>query len=198
MKWAFIPDRIDYDGSQLAAHFAFRRASLAGDSIISFIGACDVSASCMVDVADLADGCTIVSREMLHFIVEHFDRNLERAVLRQRTLVSLLQQEVNVRLREYGDDRYVIRDGDDLFLGGSKLTVSVATASHVSCLIHLGVNIDPEGAPVEAIGLQSLLPKERPEQLASFLMEKYAAEMASVHNAMALVRGVSEFGGGKN
>ena len=40
------------------------------------------------------------------------------------------------------------RKGDDLFLGEGKLSVSIATASPVSTLIHLGVNEDASGAPV--------------------------------------------------
>ena len=198
MKWAFITERIDYDGSQLASHFAYKTASLVGDSIVAFVGSCDVRAECMVDVADLANGCKIVSRQMLHFIVEHFDTDLARAVLRQRLLVSILQQDVNAGLREHNSDRFVERDGDDLFVSGRKLTVSVATASLVSCLIHLGVNIDPRGAPNDAIGLSELLPRKGLEPLTTDVMVKYVAEHDSVKDAMALVRGVAEFGGKVN
>ena len=198
MKWAFIPERVDYDGSQLAAHFAYKSASLVGDSIVAFVGACNVRPECMVDVADLADGCKIASREMLHFIVEHFDADLERAVLRQRLLVSILQQAVNTRLRENKSDRFVERDGDDLFVGDRKLTVSVATASPVSCLIHLGVNIDARGAPNDAIGLSDLLPREGLETLTTDVMVRYVAEHESVREARSLVRGVTEFDGKAN
>jgi len=198
VKWAFIPERIDYDGSHLASHFAYKRASLVGDSIVAFVGACNVRAECMVDVADLADGCKIISREMLHFIVEHFDTDLGKAILWQRLLVSLLQQAVNTRLWASKSDRFVERDGDDLFVGDSKLTVSVATASPVSCLIHLGVNIDATGAPVDAIGLADLLPREDLEALRTDVMVRYVAEHESVSEARSLVRGVTEFDGKAN
>lgn len=196
MKWAFIPKRIDYDGSQLASHFAYKSASLVGDSIVAFVGACDVRPEFMVDVADLASGCEIASRQMVHFIVEHFDADLERAVLRQRLLVSILQQAVNMRLRESKSDSFVRREGDDLFVGDRKLTVSVATASPVSCLIHLGVNIDATGAPVAAIGLSDLLPRERLEPLAADAMVRYAAECEDIREARSLVRGVKEYDAG--
>ncbi len=194
MRWAFIPKRIDYDGSQLASHFSFRTASLVGDSVVAFVGSCNVRPDCMVDVADLVAGFKIQSRQMLHFIVEHFDTDLERAVLRQRLLVSILQQDVNKRLREKKSERFVEREGDDLFMSGRKLTISVATASPVSCLIHLGVNIDAQGAPVDAIGLSELLPRKDLESLTTNVMRRYAAEHESVQEARALVRGVGEYG----
>jgi len=201
MKWVFIPKRIDYDGSQLASHFAYKSASLVGDSIVAFVGACDVRPEFMVDVADLASGCEIASRQMLHFIVEHFDADLERAVLRQRLLASILQQAVNTRLRSNlivgaKSDRFVRRDGDDLFVGDRKLTVSVATASPVSSLIHLGVNIDARGAPVAAIGLSELLPRECLEPLTTDVMVRYAAECEDIREARSLVRGVAEYDAG--
>jgi len=198
VKWAFIPERIDYDGCQLAAHFAYKSASLVGDSIVAFVGACNVRPECMVDVADLADGCKIAGRQMLHFIVEHFDADIERAVLRQRLLVSILQQAVNTRLRASNSDRFVERDGDDLFVGDRKLTVSVATLSPVSCLVHLGVNIDARGAPNDAIGLSELLRREGLETLTTDVMVRYVAEHESVREARSLVRGVTEFDGKAN
>jgi len=195
MRWAFIPKRIDYDGSQLASHFAFKTASLVGDSIVAFVGSCNVKPDCMVDVADLVAGLKIMSKQMLHFIAEHFDTDLDRTIPRQRLLVSILQQEVNTRLREKRSERFVERDGDDLFVSGRKLTVSVATASPVSCLIHLGVNIDAHGAPVDAIGLSELLPRKTLETLAASVMRRYVAEDKSIQEARALVRGVGEYGG---
>lgn len=196
MRYEFITNRIDYDGSQLASHFAYKTASLVGDSVVAFIGACDVSFKSMVDVADLEARCKILSREMLHFIVEHFDAGLESAVLRQRLLVSILQQNVNTRLIELGARELVLRKGDDLFVGKKKLTVSVATKSAVSCLIHLGVNIDAAGAPVEAIGLSELLPGHDYEAFTGEVMRQYAEELSEISEAMALVRGVGEYAGG--
>lgn len=37
-----------------------------------------------------------------------------------------------------------------------KLSVSIVTATPVSCILHLGVNVDAQGAPVNAIGLSEL------------------------------------------
>jgi len=196
MKWSFIPKCIDYDGSQLASHFAYTTASLVGDSIVAFIGACNVHFKWMVDVADLSDNCEIISPHMLHFIAEYFDNDLNACILRQRVLVSILQQEINLRLKKQGSDRIVQRSGDDLFVGNKKLTISVATTSPVSCLIHLGVNISVEGVPVEAIGLSELIPRKKVEVLAASVMKYCIAEEDSIREARALVRGVDEYRAG--
>jgi hypothetical protein len=105
-------------------------------------------------------------------------------VWQQRTLAAIAAERLNARL---GEPR-VRREGDDLFVGERKLSVSVATRSPRSALIHLGVNIDPAGAPVAAIGLEELGVDAR--ELAAEVMEAYAAEVAGAEHAMKSVRGV--------
>jgi hypothetical protein len=80
------------------------------------------------------------------------------------------------------------RKGDDLFAKGRKLTVAISTVSPVSSLMHLGVNIDPEGAPVEAVGLEELGIDHF--ALARDVLERYGAECSSVEIALRKVRGV--------
>ena len=48
------------------------------------------------------------------------------------------------------------RVGDDLYLGDGKLSVSIATRSTVSTLLHLGVNVDNAGTPVKTASLADL------------------------------------------
>ena len=88
-----------------------------------------------------------------------------------------------------------ISEGDDLFVfiddraGGTprKLSVSVATRSaRGTGLTHLGLNVDPTGAPVPAIGLAELGLDPRP--LADDVLRRYAAEIAGVRHALTKVR----------
>jgi hypothetical protein len=80
----------------------------------------------------------------------------------------------------------VRRDGDDIFHEGRKLTVSIAAPSHASCLIHLGINVDPEGAPVPAVGLAELgVP---PIELLETLLQRYQKELRTAAHAETKVR----------
>jgi len=176
-----------YDGRQLSSLWAFRRFGLQGDSIVSFIGPCHVTREALVDLADAREGAVIYSRKMLHFIVEHFELDLEKAVLRQRLLTVIVQEVITGRARVR-----LARDGDDLYYEGRKLSVSIATLSPVSSLIHLGLNIDARGTPVPAAGLLDLGFNEADiPSLAKHVMQAYAQEMASVYLARCKVRGVN-------
>jgi len=173
-----------YTGHQLRSHWILDSFGLQGDAIVAFRGPCEVALSEMVDLADVAAGEAIEAVEMLHLIAEHFDRDLQRAVLRQRLLICTLAEHLAMRpgvppLR---------REGDDLFVGERKLTVSIATLSPVSALIHVGVNIDPTGAPVPAVGLAEW--GVDADELAREVLEAWAAELRSAHLATCKVRGV--------
>lgn len=174
---------IAYTGEQLRSHWAYRTLGLEGDSIVAFLGRCQVVGDRLVDMEDARAGDKIVAREMLHFIAEHFDSGLEKAVLRQRLLAAIVAEVLGGR-----KVKELSRRGDDVYCRGRKLTVSVATVSPVSTLIHVGVNVDPEGAPVPAIGLKELGVEAKP--LAEEVMEAYRAEMESVQAARRKVRGV--------
>ncbi|MGQ9496951.1 MAG: DUF366 family protein [Desulfotomaculales bacterium] len=176
-----------YDGRQLSSLWAFRRFGLQGDSIVSFVGPCQVTREALVDLADAREGSVIYSRKMLHFVVEHFDLDLEKAVLRQRLLTVIALEVIGRRT-----GALLTRNGDDLYCKGRKLSVSIATLSPVSSLIHMGLNIDAEGAPVPAAGLLDLgLGEADIPLLARDVMQAYAEEMTSVHLARCKVRGVS-------
>jgi hypothetical protein len=121
---------------------------------------------------------------MLHIMVERFDPDLERAVLLQRLLVALTADRIRGAL---APDRAatVRRLGDDLFVGEGKLSVSVATLSPVSALIHLGLNIDDRGTPVRAAALGPL--GIDPARLAADLLGDLAGELAGAAAALAKV-----------
>ncbi len=181
----FIVVEIAYTGEQLASHWIYRKTGQTGDAIAAFQGGCDVNLVHMVDLADVLEKRQIFSHKMLHFLVEHFDhRDLEKAVLRQRLLVCILRE----LLEEHLAGKKIFRQGDDLFLEGKKLSVSIATVSPVSSLVHLGINIVSKDTPVPTLGLEEMnIP---PKKFALELMGRYQKEMASIDTARCKVRPV--------
>ena len=184
MKPLLIDREEVYTGEQLRSLWAYTTHDMQGDSIVAFTGPCDVRPDLICDMADAKDGATIKAARMLHFIIEHFDCDLGKTILRQRLLMAMIKDEVNRHIARAA----VRREGDDLYDGDRKLTVSIATASPVSTMIHAGVNIDPAGAPVPAVGLTKYGIEAR--EFAQAVMSAYVAEMDSVDGARAKVKGV--------
>ena len=184
METHFHPHPIAYTGHQLRSHWILDTFGVQGDAIVAFRGPCRVALTEMVDLADVAAGEAIEAAQMLHLIAEHFDHDLQRAVLRQRLLICLIAE----RLAEREGVPPLRREGDDLFAGERKLSVSIATLSPVSVLIHVGINIDPAGAPVPAVGLAEW--GVDADELASELVAAYAREMDGAALAACKVRGV--------
>ena len=69
------------------------------------------------------------------------------------------------------------RKGDDLIVDGGKLSVSIATKSTTSILIHTGLNILSEGAPVKASGLTSELGITDIKAFGLEVMKRYTEEI---------------------
>ena len=182
IKTLFVTREIAYSGEQLRSHWAYRTFDLLGDSVVAFIGPCDVKIEHMKDVEDLKASSRIYSERMLHFIVEHFDADLDRAVLRQRLLIALMGETLNRRL---GAPR-VQRRGSDLYDGDRKLTVSVATTSPVSALIHAGINISSRNTPVPTRGLEDYAIEVK--EFAEDILAAYAEECRSAQKARCKVR----------
>jgi len=180
----FAEHEIPYTGAELRSGWLRETFGVEGDAIAAFIGPCDVAPEHMVDLADRAAGAKIFSRRMLHFIAEHADPDLERAVLRQRLLIAIALECIHRGPRAIE----VRREGNDLFWQGRKLSVSVATTSPTSGLMHLGLNVVAEGAPVPAADLAEI--GIEPRGFALDLMAAYAAEMESAAAAQHKVRPV--------
>ncbi len=178
-----MDEEIIYTGRELRSHWIGEIAGLSGDAIVAFTGPGEVPVERLVDLEDVRRGVGIIAAQMLHFLVEHFDTDLSETVLRQRLLVCLAAEILNGR-----QTVPVRRDGDDLYVDQRKLSVSIATSSPVSTLIHLGLNIDPTGAPVPAVGLAEL--GVSPPDLAHQIMAGYVAELESCQAARCKVRGV--------
>lgn len=186
IKTKFIDKEIKYIGSQLSPHWIYKNFNIMGDVIIAFCGECDVKLSEMVDIEDVINNEPIYSKYMLSFITEQFDIGLTEGVLRQRLLISIIKE--NLEKRGFK----IERNGDDLIIDGRKLSVSIATKSLTSILIHTGLNILSEGAPVKAAGLKSELGIDDVRTFAQEIMQAYAEEMKDIELATTKVRGVYE------
>ncbi len=180
----FVADRIHYDGTQMAAQWAFRKFAVAGDSLIAFEGSCEVKPDTMLDLEDLQAGSVIRGPHMLHFIAEHFDLDLEKAVWRQRLLASLAREELERRLQ-----RVLERDGDDLFDGKRKLSISIAALTGVSSKIHFALNVkEAKGVGVPTQGLNAY--RIKPREFGEALLGAYRREVETIHLARVKARPV--------
>ena len=177
MHTKLIDKEIKYIGSQLAPHWIYKNFKLQGDAIVAFIGECEVALTEMVDIEDVINNEPIYSKSMLSFITEQFNVNLVEGVFRQRLLICIIKE----LLEERGV--FVVRNGDDLMIDGRKLSVSIATKSTTSILIHTGLNIVSEGAPVKASGLTSELGITDIKEFALEVMKRYSEELEDINLA---------------
>jgi hypothetical protein len=188
VKSIFIKKEFAYDGSQLHSLFAYLGHGVQGDSVASWIGSCSVSKEHMVDGEDLLAGETIAGDKMVHFIIEKFHTPLVAAVALQRLFASICMDIV----REFVVDSAVAaqfrREGDDIYFGPGKLSISIATVTPVSAVIHFAVNITNEGTPVRTAALKDFdMP---PEEFARKAMKAFSDEVASIDSATTKVRWV--------
>lgn len=191
----FSPAERPYTGVELRPHFLLTELGLRGSGLAAFVGPCRVATEHLVDWEDRLASDRIEARSMVHFLGEFFGTSLREGVLRQRLLMALLGQSINERLEENGVASrlgLLWRDGDDLFLGkgagARKLSVSIVTASPVSQLLHAGINVDPSGAPVPAVGLAEL--GIEPRDWIPSVLDAFAREWDGVEWACAKVRPV--------
>ena len=183
MKTKFIEDRIDYTGKELIPHFAYRSFDILGDSLVAFCGGCNVKTDALVDLADAKNGDFIYSEEMLHFIGEFFYNDLDHAIMVQRLLIAMIKDSIAEK-----SGSALVRSGDDIFDGDAKISVSVATATPVSCMIHTGINIISENTPVKTKGLKDYGIKVKP--FAMDILESFYKEIEGIKIARCKVRGV--------
>lgn len=177
MDWVFIDSELGYDGSQIKSLWAYREAGIEEDSIISFLGSCNIQSDAQVDIESVVLQKEIHSPKMLHFIVEHFDEVSLRLIrIRQRFLACLVQELVD-------KDCEISRKGDDLFWKEKKLTVCTATVSPVSAKIHFGVNVESdEYASLQEIGYSD------PKKLALEVCRRYSREIEDIEGCIRKTR----------
>ena len=177
-----LAEEIEYTGSELAPHWIAHKLGYFGSAVVGFRGPCFVSTNKMVDLEDRFAGSEIRAKAMLHFLGEFFEGDLESAILWQRLFIASFADLLTLE----GKGRFSVkRDGNDLFVDGRKLSVSIVTATPVSRLFHFGVNMDPEGAPVSAIGLNEL--GIDVDRLAHATLERWRTEWESVRKARCKV-----------
>ncbi len=110
MKCIILPEKLDYDGSQISSLWAYSSFGVQEDSVIVFRGACDVKIEHMIDLEDRRANESIWSEDMLSFIIEHFDStDMKLIYSRQRLFTAIV--------REYLEELVIntSRAGDDLF-----------------------------------------------------------------------------------
>lgn len=184
MKYELLENEIKYEGHQLSPHWIYKNFKIQGDAIVAFVGECEVKLTEMVDIEDVINNEPIYSKNMLSFITEQFNVDLVEGVFRQRLLICIIKEALEKRGIK------VERSGDDLFVNDKKLTVSIATKSLTSILIHTGINIDSTGAPVRACGLENDLSITDVKSFAQEIMKNYTNELEDIILASTKVRGV--------
>jgi len=185
LETRWVEEAIAYDGSQLRAHWILRRIGIEGEALVAFRGACAVARDEVADLADI-DGPGIAGDDMVHFLWERFDDSgLDGAMLRQRLLTCIAAE----ALDELGAPP-VRRDGDDLWIDDRKLSISIATRSLVSTLIHFAINVTTRGTPVPTSALADF--GIEPAALAREVLERVLREERSIARARAKVRGKGE------
>lgn len=166
-----VDSLISYDGTQLSPHWIYRNHNLMGDALISFLGPADVTIDHMVDLEDVRQKAPIYSPAMVHFLGEWFIDSLDQGILLQHLLCCEIYEE----LLERGIQK-LKRRGNDMYYDGRKLSVSIATRSSVSVLIHAAVNINTEGTPIPTSGLAEM--NIEPYGFAQQILGKFSANAA--------------------
>ena len=94
-------------------------------------------------------------------------------------------------LQQLAPSSDVSRTGDDLYVGLGKLSISIATVSPVSALMHFAVNAQLGGAPVAIASLNELALECR--EFAHAVLARVREEQASITAARAKVRAKGEW-----
>jgi hypothetical protein len=164
----------NYDGSQLRPLFSYENFGLKGNAMISWISATDVTLEHMVDYEDKIEREKICGDKMLHFMIEFFPANLSFGVMAQRLLASIIKDMIAAQTTGLK----LIRKGDDIYIGAGKLSISIASVSAVSTLVHFAVNITNKGTPVKTASLEDL--KIKPDVFAKEVLKAFSTEFEDV------------------
>ncbi|MFH1613438.1 MAG: DUF366 family protein [bacterium] len=173
---------IKYTGAELHSLWIYEKFNLLGDSIVAFSGECEIDFEKMIDLEDVLAKEKITSTNMLHFIIEHFERNLEKAILRQYLSMAILKDILQNKVNEK-----IIRKGNNLYEKDKKITVSIATLSPVSSLIHIGINIDSKNTPILTKGLEDY--NIDWQIVAKEFLDEYIKNYEEIKRAKCKVRG---------
>lgn len=186
MKSRFVDTLEAYDGSQLKPLRNYLKYQLLGDSVVAWVGPCDVKTEHMIDGEDLLAGAEIRGESMLHFIVELFDCTLFGGVAVQRLMASMAKDVLSATSKQAALLEVLRRDGDDIYSGDKKFSISIATQSPTSTLIHFAVNVVNRGTPVPTISLQEFGLDAK--TFAHEVMRRMCGEIESMRDATKKVR----------
>jgi len=197
---------INYNGDQLRSQFNYELTKHAGDSIIAFFGEMNVSKDHMVDIEDVVNNDFIYSPSAINFIIELFDVSMESTALYQmafmRIIHDVITQYMDIQRKQgsKSEEGYkygkIDLDGDDLFCirdfsPPRKLSVSIATKSILSGLIHVGLNVTVnERVPVLAAGLGELFSADEICYLVQTIQSQFAQFVEDIKRRKVKVRGV--------
>ncbi len=186
MKTKWLKQKDLYDGRQLRSLYAYLEHKILGDSAVAWRGPCEVTFDHMVDGEDLLQRAAIRGSDMVHFIIEIFDHKLMTGVLLQRLFASIVR-DVLYDLSPM-KNLEILRSGDDLYWKNKKLSISIATSSPVSTMVHFAINVSAKGTPVDAAGLDDL--KVEPQAFAERALSALKDEFDSSLQATRKVRPV--------
>ncbi len=180
IKSLFVEEELPFTGEGLKPHWAFLNYDLAGDSIVAFIGAYQVSPEYTSDLREFKKGGEFKGSKLLHLIVEHFGCDLLETLLYERLLLGIAKDKLNHRL---GGDILQIW-GDDICDGNKRVTTSSATVNTLSGKIHLGINIESG----EAKGLKDY--HVSPRELGEVIMDQYRLEVFRIDQKLSTTKSV--------
>jgi hypothetical protein len=104
----------------------------------------------------------------------------------QRLMASIVKDALLATSKEQAACDMVKRDGDDIYCGDRKFSISIATQSPNSSLIHFAVNVVNRGTPVPTISLQEFNVDAKP--FAIEVMRRACGEIDSIRDATRKVR----------
>ena len=189
MKTKWLSKEETYDGTQLEPLRNYLSHGLLGNSIVAWVGPCQISFDHMVDGEDLREQAAIQGDRMLHFVMEIFDRDLFAGVACQRVFASLAKDIIESRVRQSKLGFILHREGDDLYWEGRKLSISIATRSVNSILMHFAMNLTNKGTPVPTCALTDDFGLTA-EDIAQNLLSSFAKEYLSILEATWKVKTV--------
>lgn len=182
----FLKEEFTYTGPELRSLFLYEKG-LKGDGVMAWIGPCDVKTNDLVDAEDRVQNDFIKSKEMVHFLCEFFHKDVFFGICVQRLMaeivIDVLTENKITDLERQGDDVYLLEKEKK-----KKLNVSIATVSPLSTLVHFGVNVDSEGAPVAAVGLKDLGVDS--QKFTEALLKRVKKEVEQIYEASVKVMSV--------
>lgn len=179
IQFHFDSQVIPYDGTQLRHLFAYEKFGLLGTSLVAWCGPCHVPFEKMVDGEDKFSKSEIRGDSMLHFIGEFFHQDIYFSVALQRMFAALVLRQI-LELKPQLLKSLSIK-GDDIYMGKKKLSISIASITGFSSMLHFAINIESKGTPVPTISLKEMgIPVHK---LVQSVFEEFDREYSSLVEA---------------